>query len=414
MPHINPNEALQRINAQTSQAAPETRKRAKATPIEYVRTIENNLYLFQRGKEGIIAPADDTLQPIIADCQQADFQSALPTVCEEWLIAYSTEITDYQIGCGIIEEEESSTAATVGYAATSLQPQRQDIPYLVKTKWSQEAPYNKNLKFAAYSEKCLVGCVAVTIGQLLHYWGTKGFHRGCTATTKYKYTNSPVTVEALPPITHFDYPNLNTSTPKTKEQISAVATLLEYAGKACQLKYSPTGTGGYMPTYSKMMRTRLRMGQNISCIAANMIGMQEFDEKIYNELAHGRPVAMSGVSVYGGHSFICDGYRSDTDMYHFNWGWGGSYNGWYAMSALTPKEKYAFDTNKKAVIGIKPDYALGDTNADGDVTIADIANINSSILQNKYSEAADINHDGTVSVTDTMLLIDHILGKNPL
>ena len=33
------------------------------------------------------------------------------------------------------------------------------------------------------------------------------------------------------------------------------------------------------------------------------------------------------------HAFICDGY-DDNGLFHFNWGWSGSHNGFFAMSAL--------------------------------------------------------------------------------
>jgi len=41
----------------------------------------------------------------------------------------------------------------------------------------------------------------------------------------------------------------------------------------------------------------------------------------------------SGAS--GGHNVVADGYNTD-DYYHINFGWGGSYNGWYHVPEDLP------------------------------------------------------------------------------
>ena len=227
----------------------------------------------------------------------------------------------------------------------------------------------------------------------------------------------------LPPIACFDYKNMTAGMPETKEQIEAVSTLLEYVGKAVQLNYSPSGTGGKISIYTKMMRDRLRLGSTIHSINADSIGCTAFEDVIYKELAEGRPVAMRGTGSAGAHSFICDGYmntlpagegQGGAGLFHFNWGWGGSYNGWYAMNALSPKAKYSFNSKKAAVVGIQPEYILGDIDDDGKISVSDAVKINECILNGQYNEKADVNHDGKVSIADTMQVIDQIMGKENL
>jgi hypothetical protein len=59
---------------------------------------------------------------------------------------------------------------------------------------------------------------------------------------------------------------------------------------------------------------------------------------------------------------------------------------------------------------------IGDANCDGSVSVTDIAVVVNHILQlgndqfNKYS--ADANGDGDVTVTDIGIIVDMILGKN--
>ena len=56
-----------------------------------------------------------------------------------------------------------------------------------------------------------------------------------------------------------------------------------------------------------------------------------------------------GSGNYGGHVWTCDGYRDD-NYFHFNWGWGGQQNGYYA---LTNCSSYGFNSNHAIIIGIR-------------------------------------------------------------
>lgn len=335
---------------------------------------------------------------MIGECEDGDFTSDLPPVVEGWLQDYASEVTYHQGGDYIIEDTPAETAVS-----------RMTIPAMVKAKWNQLAPYNDRLKFPEYSDKCMVGCVAVTIGQIMQYWGSRDYKRGCTATSLYKWSSGKVTVQPLPPITCFDYDHLTPSTPKTKEEIAAVSTMLEYIGKAVKLNYSPTGTGGYMSIYAPLLTSRLRLGKTITIISASTLGVDAFAQRIYEDLIQGRPVAMRGSGSAGAHSFLCDGYDASSDRYHFNWGWGGKYNGYFALIALNPRSGYTFNSNKQAVVGIQPEYKLFDANGDGDISLADVMTVNDNIMAGTYDEKSDVNSDGKVSMADTDQVVSQIL-----
>ena len=48
---------------------------------------------------------------------------------------------------------------------------------------------------------------------------------------------------------------------------------------------------------------------------------------LYSELSKGYPVMCSG----GEHAYVLDGYDSNTNLYHFNFGWGGAGDGYYPV-----------------------------------------------------------------------------------
>lgn len=57
-----------------------------------------------------------------------------------------------------------------------------------------------------------------------------------------------------------------------------------------------------------------------------------------HEIDAGRPVVYAGYTQHmGGHAFLIDGYN-DEGLFHINWGYDGSYNGWFRLDWLSHAE----------------------------------------------------------------------------
>jgi hypothetical protein len=81
---------------------------------------------------------------------------------------------------------------------------------------------------------------------------------------------------------------------------------------------------------------------------------------LLNELQQSRPVIYFGTGARG-HAFICDGCIADTIQqlyyFHFNWGWRGTADGYYPLSALKPDDGYTvhdYSSNQGAIFHIFP------------------------------------------------------------
>lgn len=403
---ILPQEALQRLTPRG--VIRKAKNVAATTPIEFVREVGDNefptLYFFRKGTQGIIAPADDAIRPILADCDTADWTVELPPNLIDWLGEYDREITYYQTCCE--EGEVPETGDSDG---------RVSVSPLIKTTWAQGSPFNDRLVFDD-GKHSLVGCNAVSLGQILYYWGVTGvdgkkYHRGCIKTTAYTTKTNGYRVASLPAITRFDYDNLTQKAPTGKDSIKAVSTLLEYCGKSITSNYAPGSTAASPTTAARVLTTHFRMGDNIRMIYASS-GEAKFAETVYNELVNRKPVIINGYHASGGHSFICDGYDAATGRFHFNFGWGGSYNGYFAMTAINVKNTY--NSNKNATIGIQPDYILGDVNGDGNIDISDVTAVTRAVLNDNYNERSDVNSDKSVTIADATTITNHILGKKKL
>lgn len=105
-------------------------------------------------------------------------------------------------------------------------------------------------------------------------------------------------------------------------------------------------------------------GYSTSAKAVNFSG-----SKLRQELNLGRLVILRGGENTGtifpnysnGHAWVCDGYwytyytncPGSLYHYHMNWGWNGSFNGWYATGDFTPSN-LTFNYQNKMIVEIKP------------------------------------------------------------
>ena len=394
MARLTPTQALARLQPQ---GKARTKGQQPLALTDVFGRAEDDLYVFSNDHGGILTPALDTLPPILGSWEGESCE--LPPSMVDWLAEYAQEVEWVELMGDMPSPQKAKSKAAP----------RQDIPTMLATKWSQTSPYNDYLTFDG--KKCVTGCNCTAAAQIIYYWGCKGFHRGSTGIDAYITKTNGYNVFPLSPVTTWDYKNL-AAKPTTAKQKEAVARMMEVVGKAFRSDYTPKGTSA-KPTYvAEVMRDNLRMGNGIHIIYASK-GASTWEASVYAELAQGRPVMMSGWKGggTGGHTFVCDGYDAANDLYHFNWGWGGSYNGWFAMSALNPTASTSYNSSKLAIIGIQPDYKLGDINGDGEVNITDAMQVAQDAQSGKYDVRADINGDGQVTITDAQLIIDKILGK---
>lgn len=392
MAHLTAQQALARL-------MDGGRRRVKGSAPTLVGELDG-VYMFSNG---IVSPADDQLNPILGYTDE-EMSGSIPPSMAAWLAGYSLEVTALQ---GLTMEQEPMVAKAKAKAES-----RKSVPILVNAKWAQTAPFNQNLTIGG--SKCMAGCVAIALAQILYCWGAqRGVVRGCMETPDYD-TSEGWEVMSLPPITAFDYSHMTATKPTTKAAKAAVAQLVEYVGKALQSDYKPKSTGAVSTNVAPTLINYLRMGKGVTFVQSSKVGAIKFDQLLYNEVAAGRPVYMDGAiaaNSTAGHAFVCDGYDADNDLYHFNWGWGGGYNGWFALSALTPYNRnYSF--RKEAVVGINPASAIpGDVNGDGSVSVTDVMASVSLRNSGGYDAQADLNYDGKVDKDDITAITDKVLGK---
>ena len=284
-------------------------------------------------------------------------------------------------------------------------------PLLGNIKWGQRAPWWNNLKFPNPVKEgsmcyCVTGCVATAIGMVLYYFAKNGKRRGCLATKAYTTKKYKYSVSAKPSMEMFDWANMTDGKPTTKQGKSAVAVLMEYVGRTVKADYGYNATSAPMANVAPALKNYFGMGdarrlQNLSNSALNAA--------IIDELKQGHPVIMCGSGNSECHCFVCDGYRSSDDMFHFNWGYEGDGDGWFKLTALNPST-HDFSNSKNAIVGLTP-YILGDTNGDGRINMSDVTKVINETNSGTYDRQSDVNSDGKVDKDDANQIIDTILNK---
>ena len=289
--------------------------------------------------------------------------------------------------------------------------ERISIKPLVECQWGQGSPYYNNLK---YNKKYqYVGCTALAIAQIMYYWMVqRGYHRGCKATSKYTTATNKYAVEGLPPITVFDWQHL-VPKPKTTEEKKAVATLCEYIAKALHSDFGRSITSAKRTLAESVINGYLRLGESKHYYQST-VGKAAFDDMIYNDLANGRPVFMTGESSKdGNHAYVIDGYDAESNKYHVNWGWSGYLDGYYALSGMKPGDSN-YNGSKMGVFNIQPLYKLGDANGDGVIDVSDVVKVINQVNKGTATKQTDINSDGKVTQEDVDLVVKQIMEGNTL
>lgn len=84
----------------------------------------------------------------------------------------------------------------------------------------------------------------------------------------------------------------------------------------------------------------------------NSFSDKEWLNMAYNELSLGRPLIYEGFGNEG-HCFIVDGYSSDNNLFHVNWGWYGSGDGYFSLDNLIVGGSN-FNYNQGMILNVYP------------------------------------------------------------
>lgn len=357
-------------------------------------------YVFNKGtREGfVIVSGDDRTEAILGYCDEGEFDyEQIPPAMQELLDCYARQIGWLQEGGGPVVHDAI--------------PTHPKVEQLVKSKWSQGYPYNLTCPEYFSLGRSVTGCVATAMAQLLYYNREKSVSETTAAMPAYDtWTEHPtygrLHVEGIPEGSPIDWENMKDEYGSaTEKQRRAVADLMHYCGVAAKMDYTNSSSGAQSYDAYQAFAKYFGYGSSVRYVSYSSVSSDvEWDRIIYSEISAGRPIYISGANSEGGHAFVCDGYDGNL-KYHINWGWGGTSDGHYLLTSLTPGQQGIGGSNdgytayREIIIGIEPE------NYGEKAMVISDATVRSLCLQNwdtdkdgmlTYGEAAAVKDIGTV------------------
>ena len=303
----------------------------------------------------VIVAGDDRVQPILAFSDEGTFVTeSIPAHIQFFLDSYTQEI-QYIIDNQLYNNTEITQQWKALLSGNALSPKDGEVvvgPLLGNNQWNQTKYYNDLCPAdatgnSAYGGHAAVGCGAIVMGQVMRYWRFP-----TTGTGSHSYTSNYGTLSANFGATtyHYEYmPDKLSIMHHPDSCVEAIATLLYHCGVSVNMNYGPEASVANSNRIVSALSTYFRYPTTIQYIERGNLSATTWLNYLKNELDEGAPFMYGGSGNYGGHVWTCDGYRDD-NYFHFNWGWGGQQNGYYA---LTNCSSYGFNSNHAIIIGIR-------------------------------------------------------------
>ncbi|MBR1784208.1 MAG: C10 family peptidase [Bacteroidales bacterium] len=341
------------------------------------------------GDNFVLVSADDCVRPILGYSLDSPFRcEAMPDHVADWFRGYEAQIAgarDRAVQRGRLGLGSSRVQAVADEwvmldgGVMPPEPLTAQVAPLMTTKWDQAPRYNNlcpedNQESSYYNRRVVAGCVATATAQIMKY-----HNHPDTGYSSHSYTHSKYgTLSADFGQTGYDWANMPNQLgySSTSAQIEAVATLIYHVGVADEMNYGLSYYGG---SSAQNYNTRGEIDASTQTSLMRyfkyspllyVLGREDFDPDTWDgllrdELEAGRPLLFSGRSASAGHSFVCDGYNQ-SGMFHINWGWGGSNDGYFPMGGLDPStsgiggnSESSYNLQNAVLFGIEPDTNWG-------------------------------------------------------
>jgi hypothetical protein len=317
---------------------------ASAPTIKWTHEVKNSsnaalaaYYIVNTDKGYVIVSGDDRAREVLAYGDGSlESMNDLPEAMQFFLDMYKAEMEYLQAHPGqVVKTRNASRGVSVAPMLTTL--------------WNQgstngRSPYNR-LCPSLNGQKCLVGCAAVSLAQVMNYWE---YPESSPALPSYTGPRG-VYVDTLSAY-NFDWDHMRDSYKNdnwSEAERDAIANLMRYVGQAEYMDYGTDVSGADEDQMMMAVRTfgydsgvHYMLKNDYDSAMTELVNDEEWISTMQAELIAGRPLmycagaAMSTGDQFYGHAFNVDGYDADNDTYHVNFGQTESNNGYYAFNAF--------------------------------------------------------------------------------
>jgi hypothetical protein len=331
------------------------------------RGVIKHYYIYNFNNTGfVIISADDIVEPILAYSTESTFEyKKMPPSVKYWLLEIENGIEQAILTNQMADSETETKWLTL--LNDTEQPKilsAQSVNPLVLAKWNQDPFYNDLCPFDVQSnQRTVVGCVATAMAQIMKYWsypakgvGFHSYNHQKYGTLSANFSSATYNWSAMPN-------SINSAN-------SEIAKISYHCGIGVSMNYGIGSTGGssayVIDSHSPIVhcaeyafKTYFGYRNTLQGVQRTNYTQTQWINLLKQELDQSRPIMYAGFGSGGGHAFVCDGYDNN-NFFHFNWGWGGAYDGYFSINALNPQGTGTgggtggFNTGHQAIIGLQP------------------------------------------------------------
>ncbi len=316
----------------------------------YVKLIDDQpvVYIFTETDGGfVIVSGEERTVPVLGYSD-----NGAPSMDEtEWNpeFAYWMQIYENQIvylrenNLSALPQAEIQRSKLINGEDIGIRPAK-DVAPLLSTTWNQGCGYNAQCPVDAAGPcgRVYTGCVATAMAQVIRYMEYPVNGTGNKCYYHYVYGDQCADFAAAT----YDYSIMTNGSGNAE-----VAELMYHCGVSVSMGYSPTGSGAYSHNVVTALKDYFDY-KNVVILNKGTYTDANWNRILRNEIDNNRPMYYSGSGGSGGHAFVFDGYQG-LDFFHINWGWGGSYNGYFYCNDLTPGS-YSFNNSQNVIVGAIP------------------------------------------------------------
>ncbi|MEA3478639.1 MAG: C10 family peptidase [Bacteroidota bacterium] len=300
----------------------------------------------------VLVSNEDNTYPVLGYSSKNYFNAGeLPTALSTLIKSYSDQI-DFirKKGLEASDEIKSNWEYYCSNTAGVSRAGRQIVEPLISTTWNQNRYYNHHCPvdsnvFPNMNYHVPAGCFPVAMAQVMKYYAHPVFGTGQHSYMLPEYGEMSA---------DFENPGYNYSNMPAflEEENEDLARLIYHCGVSLTTSYGTFGSLAFISDIKAALVSYFKYQDDIAQVYRNQYTDMEWKNLLKEELENSRPVIYRGTGTNGVHGWVCDGYDAE-GLFHMNWGWGGSFDGYFEMSDLHPGG-YIFNEGHKALINITP------------------------------------------------------------
>ena len=312
-------------------------------------------YVFNRtDRPGfVIVAGDDLVAPVLGYSFEHPFRTeGMPENIRLWLLNRKSEINE-------VRAQGEKGGATAEWNLSRSIGRVEKVMHTAQ--WNQNDPYNRECP-NVNGKKAYTGCTATAIAIAMRYrqWPDQG--EGTLPMYTYRRSDGRQFLQnerQLNQPYNWDNMPLEVSGATSEASKNEIARLMMDVAVMCKSSFDrDAGTGAIAQQTHNGLAKYMKYSKQMRWLDRDSYGFSAWCQMVKDELYSNGPVVYTGSSKNTAHAFVLDGYTSN-NHFSVNWGWGGSNNGFFQLTAMNPSPggigggEYSYNMNQSALFHMK-------------------------------------------------------------